>query len=377
LYYDSLGYPHFSGDTAALAFLLIIDRIDSTRGNECSAGECHPEDRMGNVCTIAIVGATGLMGSELIALLEESSLPVDGLRLFASPDSAGEVYSFKGERVVVEELTESSFSDIAIALFVAGPGVSSEWIPVAKAGGTKIIDVSGSSHDDSVPVIVCGLNDSLNIDSPHVANPLPSVLQLAPLLHHIHVLGGIERAIITTYQSVSSAGKDGVDELWEQTLAVFNQQEIVSDVFPCQIAFNCIPQVGLLAECGISSEERNCAHQTIQALNTKNLPISVTAVRVPVLHGAGQSLVVETKMPLSPTTLAEKLSEDSRFQLYSLPDHPTILSVVGQDEIHVGRIRQDAAFKNGIACWTTGDPLRLSARNALGILTRYLGIPAQ
>lgn len=332
--------------------------------------------RFTNPPTIAIVGATGLVGNELLVVLEERKLPVASLRLLASKDSVGEVYRFRDDEVVVEELTEGSFDGVDIALFAASAELSATFVPKAVAAGATVIDTSPFFRlQTDVPLVVPDVNvAAVQGGDKLIANPAASVIQLAPVLHAINEIAGLEHVVVSTYQSVSGAGKDALDELWAQSLAVFNQTEMPQEVFQHQVAFNCIPHIDLILENGFSKEETRIIEESKKILGLPNLRITATAVRVPVFYGDGASVFVETKRRISQEDILTRLAATSGITLHPVQDEfPMQIDVAGSNDIHVGRIRRDPSVENGISFWTVADNVRRGAAvNVVQIVERLV-----
>ena len=219
---------------------------------------------------IAIVGATGLVGSEMRTILEQRKVPCAELRLFASKDSAGEFYKFNDQEVEVELLTEDVFEGVDIALFGTSAELSAKYVPLAaKAGAVAIDNSSFFRMDPAVPLIVPEVNlSAIKAEDMIIANPNCSTIQLVAVLNTIQRIAGLKHVIVSTYQSVSGAGKAALDELWGQTLAVFNQQELPQEAFQHQIAFNCIPQIDVLLDNGFTKEEFKIIHERSSAYHT-------------------------------------------------------------------------------------------------------------
>ncbi|MBX7138589.1 MAG: aspartate-semialdehyde dehydrogenase [Oligoflexia bacterium] len=312
---------------------------------------------------IAIVGATGVVGQEMLAVLEELAMPLSELKLFASADSAGEYYKFKNSELTVEELTEKSFAGIDIALFATSAELSAKFVPLANAAGALAID--NSSHfrmHDGVPLVVPEVNiDAIKKDTLLIANPNCSTIQLVPVLKIIHQHAGLKRVVISTYQSVSGAGKAAMDELWNQTLNIFNQRDVQSDVFPRQIAFNCIPQVDRFMDDGYTKEEHKVIDESRKILDLPELRITSTCVRVPVFVSHAESVNVEMERALSPVELMKLLDDAHGIDVYDALEYPSQLDIAGTDGIHVGRIRADSSVPHGLNLWIVADNVRKGA----------------
>lgn len=313
---------------------------------------------------IAIAGATGVVGSEMLTVLEELEFPCSALRLLASQDSVGEVYSFRQEEVEVELLHEAAFEGVDIALFATSAELSAKFVPLAVSSGAVAID--NSSHfrmQVDVPLVVPEVNpDAISASSKIIANPNCSTIQLVPILKVIHENAGLKRVVVSTYQSVSGAGKAALDELWNQTLAIFNQQSFESEVFPHQIAFNCIPHIDVILDNGYSKEEYKIINESRKILEIPGLPITATAVRVPVFHAHAESVNVETVRELPLRRFMDLLEQAKGVQVYpSFVEYPVQLDVAQNNLIHVGRIRKDESVAHGFDMWIVADNLRKGA----------------
>ena len=322
---------------------------------------------------IAIAGATGLVGNEMLVVLEERKLPVAEVRLFASQDSVGEVYKFRDDEIAVKQLEEDSFEGVDIALFATSAELSAKFVPLAVKAGAIAID--NSSHyrmSSDVPLVVPEVNFEATKGKKIIANPNCSTIQLVPILHAIHEIAGLKHVVVSTYQSVSGAGKAALDELWSQSIAVFNQSEMTHEAFQHQIAFNCIPQIDVLLENGFTKEEYKIINESRKILSIPDLRITATAVRVPVFYSHAESVFVETERPISPEAFAEKLSKVSGVVVHTSPEeYPMQLDVAGTDDIHVGRIRRDESVPNGLSLWIVADNVRKGAAlNAVQIAER-------
>lgn len=314
--------------------------------------------------TVAIAGATGLVGNEMLVVLEQLKFPFGDVRLFASEDSAGEVYKVGSHEVSVETLGESSFAGVDIALFATSADLSKRYVPLAVEQGAIAIDNSSQFRmDPNVPLVVPEVNpDAIRKEHRIIANPNCSTIQMMPILKAIHELAGLKRVVVSTYQSVSGAGKLALDELWAQTLAICNQREIISEAFQHQIAFNCIPQVDLMLDNGYSKEEMKVINESRKILGLPNLRITATAVRVPVFHAHAESVNVETDRPLTPEALVAALDKRPGIEVFpSSAEYPMQLNAAGTDAVQVGRIRADESVENGLNLWIVADNLRKGA----------------
>lgn len=325
---------------------------------------------------IAIVGATGLVGSEMLVITEERKVPCSELRLLASKDSVGEVYKFHDKEVEVAELTADSFAGVDYALFGTSAELSAKFVPIAVEAGAVAID--NSSHfrmQPEVPLVVPEVNfTSVRSGTKIIANPNCSTIQLVPVLQVVHELAGLKHVVVSTYQSVSGAGKNALDELWGQTIAICNQQEMPKEAFQHQIAFNCIPQIDVILDNGYTKEEYKIINESRKILALPDLRITATAVRVPVFFGHAESVFVETEREVSPQDVMKALSARTGIAVYSAMDeYPMQIDIAGQDDIHVGRVRRDPSVAHGLSFWVVADNVRKGAAlNAVQIMEKLL-----
>jgi aspartate-semialdehyde dehydrogenase len=328
---------------------------------------------------VAIVGATGLVGNEMLVIAEERKVPCGEMRLFASKDSVGEVYKFNEQEIEVQELNEESFDGVDYALFATSAELSAKFVPCAVQAGAVVIDNSSFFRmDPKVPLVVPEVNMPSATKSPSIiANPNCSTIQLVPVLKAINDLAGLKHVVVSTYQSVSGAGKAALDELWGQTIAICNQQEMPQECFQHQIAFNCIPQIDVVLENGFTKEEFKIINESKKILGLDNLRITATAVRVPVFYGHAESVFVETERELSPQDLHVALRAVSGVAVHEGSDeYPLQIDVAGSDEIHVGRVRKDPSVQNGLSLWIVADNVRKGAAlNAVQILEQLIARP--
>jgi aspartate-semialdehyde dehydrogenase len=322
---------------------------------------------------VAVVGATGAVGREMVAILEERKFPVDHLSLLASERSAGERIEFHGTDHVVELLTHDVFSGVDIALFSAGEGISRDYAPSAVRSGAIVIDNSAAFRmEPDVPLVVPEVNPhAISRHRGIIANPNCSTIQMVVALKPIHDAAQIRRIVVTTFQSVSGKGKEAMDELLEQCRAVLSFQEVPSEVFPVQIAFNCLPHIDQFTDNAYTKEEMKMILETQKILEDDTLQITATTVRVPVLIGHSESVNVELDDPLSPNEARAILSASPGVTVFDEPAkniYPTPLEVSGKDAVYVGRIRQDTSVANGLNLWIVADNLRKGAAlNAIQI----------
>lgn len=317
---------------------------------------------------VAVVGATGAVGEEMRKVLAERLFPVDRLRLLASERSAGQRLEFCGRQVRVETLDEDSFDDVDIALFSAGSSVSDRYAPAAVDAGAVVIDnTSRFRMDDDVPLVVPEVNAreiAGHVRRGIIANPNCSTIQMVVALKPLYDAAGITRIVVSTYQSVSGAGRQAMEELGSQTAALFNGQEVECERFPHQIAFNCIPHIDSFLPNGYTGEEMKMIRETRKILGDPDIRITATAVRVPVFCSHSESINVETRTKLSAGDVRAILREAPGVLLRDDPQdngYPLATEVTGKDATFVGRIREDDSVDNGINLWVVGDNLRKGA----------------
>lgn len=334
---------------------------------------------------IAIVGATGAVGQELISILAERNFPLGEVRLLASARSAGQKVNVLDREVTVEEVSENGFSGVDIAFFSAGSDVSKRWAPVAVRQGAVVIDNSNAFRmEPDVPLVVPEVNPG---DVAHhkgiIANPNCSTIIMAVVLNPIHRAVGIERVVVSTYQAVSGVGAAAIRELEEQTQAWMNGDTMPLSCFPCkgaakhyQMAFNLIPQIDVFVEGGYTKEEVKMINETRKILHEWDLRITATTVRVPVFRSHSESVNLELKQDLSVEEARKLLSSAPGVVVWDDPEnqvYPMPLLVTGKDDVYVGRIRVDESVPHGLNLWVVGDQIRKGAAlNAVQIAEHLL-----
>lgn len=315
---------------------------------------------------VAVVGATGAVGNEMINVLEERNFPVERLRLFASERSEGKTLQFKGNDVPVETLNNDCFKGIDIALFSAGSERSKIWAPIAVRSGCVVIDNSSQWRmDTDVPLVVPEVNaHDLKWHKGIIANPNCSTIQMVVVLKPIHDIARIKRVVVTTFQSVSGTGKKAMDELLEQTKNILNFKEVKCNVYPHQIAFNVLPHIDKFMENGYTKEEIKMSNETKKIMGDNSIRVTATTVRVPVFRGHSESLNIETEKKITPNELRSVLSNAPGVIVFDAPEkniYPLPINAAGRDEVYVGRIREDESIENGINMWIVADNLRKGA----------------
>lgn len=327
---------------------------------------------------VAVVGATGVVGNEMVAILEERNFPIEHLRLFASERSEGKTIEFKGKAVPVEILGEKVFQGIDIALFSAGAERSKDFAPIAVKTGCVVVDNSSAWRMDSgVPLVVPEVNQQdLKWHKGIIANPNCSTIQMVVVLKPIHNAARIKRVVVTTFQSVSGTGKKAMDELLHQTSDILNFKKVKSNIYPHQIAFNCLPHIDKFMKDGYTKEEHKMVNETIKILGDDSIRITATTVRVPVFRGHSESVNIETEKKLSPNEVRALLSAAPGIVVYDAPEknlYPHPVDAVGRDEVYVGRIREDNSTENSTNLWVVSDNLRKGAAlNAIQIAEKLI-----
>jgi aspartate-semialdehyde dehydrogenase len=321
---------------------------------------------------VAIVGATGAVGQELIKILQERDFPVAELSLLASSRSEGKKLIFAGEQLTVHEATADSFQGVDIALF-AGGAVSQVLVPEAVKSGAVAVDNSSSFRlEPDVPLVVPEVNpEDLAGHKGIIANPNCSTIIMVVPLKPLHEAAVVKRVVVSTYQAVSGAGKEAIDELRQETSAVLAGEEVTPAAFPYQIAFNLIPQIDVFQENGYTREEMKMVWETRKILHSPDMRITATTVRVPVFRSHSEALTVETERPLSPAEATRILTGAAGVVVEDQPaaqKYPMPLYTTDQDQVFVGRIRSDISSACGLNLWVAGDQLRKgAATNAVQI----------
>ncbi len=331
---------------------------------------------------VGILGATGLVGREFLDILEERNFPLGDLFLFASENSAGERAPFKGKEYMVEVLNENSFKKKNIDVILSSPGASasSKFSPLAAGEGAVVIDnTSYFRMDPDVPLVIPEVNPEdikLFKKKNIIANPNCSTIQMVVPLKPIHDKYRVKRIVVSSYQSVSGAGKKAMDELFYQTTGIINAKgDIYPEKFPVQVAFNCIPQIDAFSEDGYTKEEIKMIKETQKIMHDKEIRVSPTAIRVPVFFGHGESVNIETEKPFEIQDIKKILSKAPGVKVVDDitnqdPDkrYPFQAGVAGEDDVYVGRIRKDFSVENGLNIWVVADNVRKGAAlNAIQI----------
>jgi len=329
---------------------------------------------------VAVVGATGAVGNEMIDTLEQRKFPIEKLRLFASERSEGKTLEFEESKFPVETLMEDCFKGIDIALFSAGAERSKIWAPIAAKSGCVVVDNSSQWRmDPEVPLVVPEVNaHDLKWHKGIIANPNCSTIQMVVVLKPIHDAARIRRVVVTTFQSVSGTGKKAMDELLQQTTDFLNFRDIKCNVYPHQIAFNCLPHIDKFLENGYTKEEMKMVNETKKIIGDDSIRVTATTVRVPVFRCHSESLNIETEKKLTADEARAILSAAPGVVVYDAPEknvYPLAVECAGKDETYVGRIRDDESIEKGLNMWVVSDNLRKGAAlNAIQIAEKLIGM---
>jgi len=318
---------------------------------------------------VAMVGATGAVGETLLAILAEREFPISELVPLASERSAGEKISFDGKQITVRNLADYDFDGVDIAFFSAGGSVSREHAPRAAAAGAVVIDnTSEYRYQDDIPLVVSEVNPHAIADYTArgiIANPNCSTMQMLVALAPIHRAVGIERINVATYQSVSGAGRSGMEELGKQTSALLSFQEVETRKFPKQIAFNVIPHIDDFQPNGYTKEEMKMVWETRKILEDRTIQVNPTAVRVPVFYGHAEAVHIETREKISAEQARELLERADGVVVMDerkAGGYPTpVGDAAGHDPVFVGRIREDISHERGLDMWIVADNIRKGA----------------
>jgi aspartate-semialdehyde dehydrogenase len=317
---------------------------------------------------VAVVGATGAVGNEMIEMLEQRKFPVGNLVLLASERSAGTSLSYKGHDVTVQVLKENSFKGIDIGLFSAGGSVSRKFAPIAAASGCVVVDnTSAFRMDRDVPLVVPEVNAHAIAGYKKrgiIANPNCSTIQMVVVLKPLHDAAKIKRVVVSTYQAVSGTGKRAIAELESQVTAIYAAREVTHSVYPHQIAFNCLPHIDVFLENGYTKEEIKMANETVKIMEDPSIKVTATTVRVPVFYGHSESVNVEFERALTPDKARKILSKAPGVVVVDDPKknlYPMAIYAAGKDETFVGRIRKDESIACGLNMWIVADNIRKGA----------------
>ncbi|MCM3546974.1 aspartate-semialdehyde dehydrogenase [Alkalihalobacillus clausii] len=319
---------------------------------------------------VAVVGATGAVGQQMLKTLEQRDFPIKSLKLLSSKRSAGKQITFKGQSYTVEEATPESFQGVQLALFSAGGTVSKALVPEAiKRGAVCVDNTSAFRMDADVPLIVPEVNESdLHNHQGVIANPNCSTIQMVVALEPIRQKLGLKKVIVSTYQAVSGAGLEAVEEMEKQTRAILDGKEATAEVLPVakekrhyQIAFNAIPQIDVFQDNGYTFEEMKMINETKKIMHMPELEVAATCVRLPIETGHSESVYFETEQSgASVKEIQALLSEAPGITLQDNPAeqlYPLVTNAVGKNDVFVGRVRRDLDRDNGYHAWVVSDNL--------------------
>jgi aspartate-semialdehyde dehydrogenase len=333
---------------------------------------------------LAVLGATGAVGTTLLRVLEEREFPLDELRLLASERSAGQTRRFRGEDVTIQAASDDSFDGIDIAIFSAGATRSRAFAPLAVAAGAVVIDNSSAFRmEPDVPLVVPEVNPQAAFTHRGViANPNCSTMQLVPVLKPLHDAAGLEHVTVSTYQAVSGTGQKAVDALRRESAAALAGEPRIAEIYPRPIGFNVLPFAGTLqGDDGYTDEELKLVNESRKIMDLPSLRVSATCVRVPVINCHSEAVWLSTREPLSPDRVRELLAAAPGVTVVDDPEanaYPTALDVDGRDGVYVGRIRKDLGDDHGIALWIVADNLRKgAATNTVQIAELLSGVVAK
>jgi aspartate-semialdehyde dehydrogenase len=331
---------------------------------------------MSRQLNVAIVGATGAVGEAFLTVLKDRDFPVKTLYPLASARSVGKTVSFKNQQLDVLDLAEFDFSKVDIALFSAGGSISKEYAPKAVAAGCVVIDnTSCFRYEEDIPLVVPEVNPHKIAEYTKrgiIANPNCSTIQMVVALKPLYDVAGIARINVATYQSVSGTGKKAISELIAQMGDLLNGRPAKCDVYPQQIAFNAIPQIDQFEDNGYTREEMKMVWETRKIMEDDSIMVNPTAVRVPVIYGHSEAINVELKQPMTAAQARIILAKAPGVKVVdniAKSSYPTVLkNAVGQDEVFVGRIREDISHPCGLNLWVVADNVRKgAATNAVQI----------
>ncbi len=334
-----------------------------------------------NRVDVAIVGATGAVGTVMRQVLEERDFPVGTLHLVASRRSQGRRLPFRGQELEVQALESFNFARVRIALFSAGSGPSRQYAPQAAAAGCVVIDnTSCFRYEPDVPLVVPECNPHRIADWHRrgiIANPNCSTIQMAVALHPLHAAAGLARINVATYQAVSGTGQAAIEELRQQTADWLAGRELRRDVYPCPIAFNALPHIDAFQDNGYTREEMKMVWETRKILEDDGIAVNPTAVRVPVYYGHSEAVHLETRTPLTAAQARALLKQAPGVTVIDTQadgGYPTAaLNASGHDDVFVGRIRQDLSHPQGLNLWIVSDNLRKgAATNSIQIAEHWL-----
>lgn len=322
---------------------------------------------------VAVLGATGAVGKELLELLGKRKFPLADLKLLASPRSSGKNMQFQGESLLVEPVGDRSFDNVDLVLASAGGYVSKTWVPIAVAAGAVVIDNSSAFRMDAqVPLVVPEVNpQAVAAHQGIIANPNCTTILMAVAVWPLHQVRTVKRIVAATYQSASGAGARAIEEVKSQAQAILQGEEPITEIFPYPLAFNLFPHNSPINEAGYCEEEMKMVNETRKIFDAQQLKITATCIRVPVLRAHSEAINLEFETPLSVNEAREILSQAPGVQVvedWKANYFPMPVEATGRDEVLVGRIRQDISHPCGLEIWLCGDQIRKGAAlNAIQI----------
>jgi len=315
---------------------------------------------------VAVVGATGAVGREMLEVLAQRDFPASEVVPFASARSAGTKVEFKGGELTVRELKEDSFVGFDLALFSAGGSTSEKFAPLAAKAGCVVVDNSSAWRmDPACPLVVPEVNPGdLSWHKGIIANPNCSTIQMVVALKPLHDDAKIKRIVVSTYQAVSGTGQKAITELETQVAKLMNGKEVEPKVYPYQIAFNCLPQIDVFLDNGYTKEEMKMVNETKKIMGDDSIRVTATTVRVPVFYSHSESVNIETEKKLTVEQVRQILANAPGIVVEDFPEkqiYPLAINAAGQDDVFVGRIREDESIENGINLWIVSDNIRKGA----------------
>jgi len=315
---------------------------------------------------VAVAGATGAVGREMLKTLEQRDFPATEVIALASARSAGTTVPFKDGELTVQEMTEKSFEGVNLALFSAGGSTSKTFAPHAVKSGCVVVDNSSAWRmDPKVPLVVPEVNpDDVDWHAGIIANPNCSTIQMVVAMKPLHDAYTIKRVVVSTYQAVSGTGQKAIAELETQVRQMFNGIDPEVKVYPHQIAFNCLPQIDVFAEGDYTYEEIKMIKETAKIMGDESIKVTATTVRVPVFYGHSESVNLEFEKPVTAYQARALLAKSPGIQVYDNPGekmYPMPIMAAGEDEVFVGRIRQDETVESGLNMWIVSDNIRKGA----------------
>ena len=324
---------------------------------------------------VAVAGATGAVGTQMVQCLEERQFPVKMLRPLASERSIGKTVRFRGQEIPVEVLTADSFQGIDIALFSAGGGTSLQFSPIAAASGAVVVDNSSAFRmEPDIPLVVPEVNPqdiAWYKNRGIIANPNCSTIQMVVVLKPIHDAARIKRVVVSTYQAVSGTGQKAVQELADQVKDLLTGKDPQAKVYPYRIAFNVLPHIDVFLDNGYTKEEMKMVLETKKIMGDDSIRVSATTARVPVFYGHSEAVNIETEKKITPAEVRALLAQAPGIRVVDDPAnrrYPMPLDAAGQDLTLVGRIREDTSIANGLDLWIVADNIRKgAATNAVQI----------